>query len=363
MSAAASSDVVGQVAKTEAGAIKAEASRLGFDLVGIAPAVTPQGIHEFVNWLDRGYAGEMDYLPEREPAYHHPRHVLDGVKSIVMLGLNYNPCPVAVGSPRVARYAQGTVDYHDLIRGKLRQLVDFFHGQYPGSRARGVVDTAPLLERDFARLAGLGWFGKNTMLINKRLGSWFFLAGLLVNFELEYDAPHEASHCGTCTRCLDACPTSAFPAPYVLDARKCISYLTIEHRGSIPVELRAGIGDWLFGCDICQEVCPWNRKAPVSTEPAFQPRGDLNPAGARELLALTEDQFRERFDGTPLERPHRAGLLRNAAITLGNSGDRSAIPALTQALADPEPLVQEAAAWALEQMETSTRRGQKPATG
>ena len=241
---------------TLADGVKAEARRLGFELAGIAPAVTPTGLHEFLDWLERGHAGEMHYFERREEAYGHPRHVLDGVRSVVMLGINYNTqapqrheerrreetssaeadtgAAIAVApaiKARIARYAQGSVDYHDVIRGKLRELARFLSREAPGCKVRGVVDTAPLLERDFARAAGLGWFGKNTMLINKHLGSWFFLAALLVDVELEYDAPHAESHCGTCTRCLDACPTGAFVEPYVLDARRCISYFTIEHRG------------------------------------------------------------------------------------------------------------------------------------
>lgn len=337
-------------------ALKAEALRLGFDLAAVAPAVAPIGFHPFLDWLERGHAGDMEYLPRRAAAYGHPRNVLDGVRSLVMLGLNYNtgagrsahgdeaPAPAAA---RVARYALGPSDYHELIRHRLGELVRFIEERQPGSRTRGVVDTAPLLERDFARLAGLGWFGKNTMLINKRLGSWFFLAALLTDLELEYDAPHESAHCGTCTRCLDACPTGAFPAPYVLDARKCISYLTIEQRGTIPAELREGIGEWLFGCDICQEVCPWNRKAPVTGDPALAPRADLSSVDAVNLLTLPEHEFRARFRGTPLLRPKRAGLLRNAAIVLGNRRDRSTIPALLAALGDDEPLVRAAAVWAL----------------
>jgi epoxyqueuosine reductase len=335
--------------------IKAAAQRLGFELVGIAPAVTPTGLHEFLDWLEQGYAGEMKYLERREEAYEHPRHVLDGVRSVIMLGMNYKteePAPSSpVGAqqggvvPRVARYAQAPTDYHDVIRDRLAELAEFVRREVPGSKTRGIVDTAPLLERDFARLAGLGWFGKNTMLINKKLGSWFFLAALLVDQELDYDAPHAASHCGTCTRCLDACPTQAFVGPYVLDARRCISYLTIENRGSIPEDLRAGMGDWLFGCDICQEVCPWNRKAPVTRAPDLQSVPDLVAPDVAELLTISESEFAERFSATPLARPGRAGIVRNAAIVAGNSGDESLIPALTAALHDESPIVREAAAW------------------
>jgi epoxyqueuosine reductase len=330
--------------------IKAEALRLGFDLAGIAPAVPPGTYPAFREWLDRGFAGEMGYLSRRAEAYADPDLVMEGVKSIVLLATNYRtaePVPAVGMQALVSRYAWGDVDYHDLHRERLKQLAAFVKSRRPGCRTRGIVDTAPLLERDFARLAGLGWFGKNTLLINKRLGSWLFLSALLVDIELEYDAAHTASHCGTCTRCLDACPTDAFVGPYVLDARKCISYLTIELREAIPLELREGMGQWLFGCDVCQDVCPWNRKAPQTAEPHFQPRPDLAPADAVALLGLSEAEFEARFRGTPLARPKRAGLLRNAAIVLGNSGDPAAVPALCAALGDAEPLVRGAAAWAL----------------
>ncbi|MEX0715592.1 MAG: tRNA epoxyqueuosine(34) reductase QueG [Planctomycetaceae bacterium] len=334
-----------------AAGVRERAREVGFDLVGVAPAVAPEGFHDLLDWIERGFAGAMEYIPRRAEAYAHPEHVLAGVRSVVMLAINYrtaDPRPPASGEGRVSRYAWGGRDYHDVLREKLAHLADWLHEAVPGCRTRGVVDTAPLLERDFARLAGLGWIGKNTVLIDKRAGSWLFLAALLTDIELEADAPHETAHCGTCTRCLDACPTDAFPRPYVLDARKCIAYLNIELRDRpVPVELREGMGDWLFGCDICQDVCPWNRKAPRGIEPAFIPRRDLNPADARELLRLSEHEFRLRFRGTPLDRPQRAGLLRNAAIVLGNTGDRSAIPALTEALADSEPLIRGAAAWAL----------------
>jgi epoxyqueuosine reductase len=339
-------------------AIKAEAAQLGFDLVGIAPAVAPQSLAEFREWLERGFAGEMEYLSRRETAYETPYAVLESVRSIVILGLNYRTEEPAAASGHakalVARYAWGDADYHDVIRRKLRQLGDFLHQQRPGCRTRGVVDTAPLLERDFARLAGLGWFGKNTMLINKQAGSWFFLAALLVDVELHADDPHDTSHCGTCTRCLDACPTDAFPEPYVLDARKCISYLTIELRGPVPLSLREPMGDWLFGCDICQDVCPWNRKAPRTEEPAFAPRAGMNRVDASSLLQMSEGEFQERFGETALARPGRGGLLRNAAIVLGNSNDTLAVPPLVEALDDSDPLVRGAVAWALGRLGSET---------
>jgi epoxyqueuosine reductase len=225
----------------------------------------------------------------------------------------------------------------------------------PGTQGRGVVDTAPLLERDFARRAGLGWFGKNTMLINKRLGSYCFLGALLLDRELGPSAPFEADHCGSCTRCLDACPTDAFAGPYQLDARRCISYLTIELRGPIPEELRPGMGDWIFGCDVCQEVCPWNRKAPETVEPALRPDAVGLTLDLIELLGISEEEFRRRFRDTALWRTRRRGLLRNAAIALGNLGDARALPVLQRALDDAEPLVREAARWSIERLTAETR--------
>ena len=332
--------------------IKQQAHAIGFELVGIAPAAPVDGFDRLREWLDNGFAGEMAYMHRHAQALRHPASILPEVRSVVMVGMNYKTVgsgqPV-LGGARVARYAQGE-DYHDVLREKLKGLLVWIRQEAPGCRGRAVVDTAPLLERDFARRAGLGWFGKNTMLLNKRLGSYFFLGALLLDFELKPDAPHETSHCGTCTACLDACPTKAFPAPGQLDSRRCISYLTIELRGPIVEELREPMGNWVFGCDICQEVCPWNHKAPVSEQPAFQPRPDLESLDLRELLGLSDAEFKQRFQGTALTRPRRRGLLRNAAIALGNRGDPAAVPALQKALADVEPLVREAAAWALKQI-------------
>ena len=351
-------DAASGAARTEA--IKAEARRLGFELVGIAPAVTPMGLHAFAEWLAQGHAGTMEWIPKRTAAYAHPKSVLDGVRTLVLLGTNYrtaDPPPLGEGKGRVSRYAWSGSDYHDVLRSRLNDLAAFVTTQEPKARVRGVVDTAPLLERDFARLAGLGWFGKNTMLLNKQLGSWFFLSVLLTDLDLEPDAPHSASHCGTCTRCLDACPTDAFVEPYVLDARKCISYLTIEHRGPIDVELREGMGEWLFGCDVCQDVCPWNRKAPRTSAAEFQPQEDLAALDAVELLSLSEDDFRRRFRHTPHFRAKRSGLLRNACLVLGNRREASAIPALAMALNDADPTLRGAAAWALGRFGTTETRG------
>jgi epoxyqueuosine reductase len=247
----------------------------------------------------------------------------------------------------VARYALGD-DYHDVMLSRLKTLLAEVRARYgeevPG---RAYVDTGPLLERDLAQRAGLGWWGKNTNLLHRHLGSYFFLGALLLGLDLAPDAPTTA-HCGTCRRCLDACPTRAFVAPYVLDARRCISYLTIELKGPIPRNLRPLVGNWIYGCDICQEVCPWNRKAPPTDEPAFQPRGDLAAPELIPLLGMTDEEFRARFRGSPIKRTKRRGLLRNVAVALGNARDPVAIPALRAALGqDPEPLVRGHAAWAL----------------
>jgi epoxyqueuosine reductase len=338
--------------------LKEQARHLGFELTGIAAATPADTFDAFRAWLDDGCAGEMAYLHRHADAHRAPQAVLPEVRSVVMVGRSYKPAaetcaqaqglqPLGLPQGRVARYARGE-DYHDVLRRRLQELLDWLRQERPDCRGRAVVDTAPLLERDFARRAGLGWFGKNTMLLHKTLGSYFFLGALLVDVELRPDAAFTASHCGSCTACLDACPTDAFAGPYRLDARRCISYLTIELRGPIPEEFRPGVGDWLFGCDVCQEVCPWNRKAPAGADAAL-----LGPPGgealdAVELLGLSEDEFRRRFRGTALTRPKRAGLLRNAAVVLGNRGDARALPALQRALADPEPLVHEAARWAID---------------
>lgn len=332
--------------------IKTESQRLGFQLVGVCPAVEAQGATLLAEWLAAGYAGEMEYLAARQAAYEHPKHVLDGVRSIVMLGMNYataEPRDVQPGEGRIARYAWGTVDYHDLIHARLNELKTFIRVQNSEALVRGVVDTAPLLEREFAQLAGLGWVGKHTLLINRQAGSWFFLAALLTDLELQPDAPFTADHCGSCRACLDACPTNAFPQPYVLDATRCISYLTIELRGSMPKEFRTGVGEWLFGCDICQEVCPWNRRAPLSEEPDFQPQPAFNPIDATELFELDDAEFRKRFRHTPLWRPKRRGVLRNAAIVLGNRRSERGFQALLLGLKDEEALVRAACVWAIAQ--------------
>ncbi len=330
--------------------LKREAADCGFQLFGTCPAVTPTGYHHLVDWIDAGHAGEMHYFEERKQAYSHPSHILDGVTGIVMLGMNYQTEPHAAiqpGQARIARYAWGGGDYHDLIHKRLKHLKKFALQLAPESLVRGVVDTAPLLEREFGQLAGIGWSAKNTMLISKTDGSWFLLAALLVNFPLAYSQSTVQDHCGSCTACLEACPTDAFLQPHQLDATRCISYLTIEHRSPIPVGLRNDMGDWLFGCDICQDVCPWNSKAPLTQEPLFQPQPEFKPIDARELFYLDDEQFRIRFRKTPMWRAKRRGLVRNAAIVLGNQPDIENLAPLGRGLRDTEPLIRGAAAWAL----------------
>ncbi len=336
-------------------ALKNEAARLGFGLVGACEAVSPPSIEQFRQWLAAGHAGQMEYLATRAEAYAHPRHVLEGVRSLLVLGTAYrtaDPLPLQPGQGRVSRYAWGT-DYHDVIRRRLHRLADVHRQLAPQAVVRGVIDTAPLLERDFARLAGLGWIGKNTLLLNRRLGSWLFLAVLLTSEELAYDEPSSADYCGTCRACLEACPTGALVAPYQLDARRCISYLTIELRGPIAEPLRPGLGDWLFGCDVCQDVCPWNRRVPQASEPELEPLADMNPVELAALLDLDEAAFRARFRHTPLARARRGGILRNAAILLGNRPHPAAQASLIRGAQDPDPTIRAACVWALTRYPTA----------
>lgn len=328
--------------------LKSLGLELGFAQIGIAPAVSPTGFHRLLQWIDSGHSADMQWVARRKDAYRHPDGVMQGTRSVIMAAMNYNDGAEPLAGGRVARYAWGSADYHDVLKPRLQKLADLLRTELPTARTRVVIDTAPLLERDFGRLAGIGWFGKNTMLISRAIGSWFFLGAVLTDVELAYDNPADQNYCGSCTRCLDACPTDAFPEPGVLDARRCISYLTIEHRREpIPLDLRNGIGEWLFGCDICQDVCPWNRFSPDDTLPEFQHLTSMNPVDCRELLTLSAEQFEARFKNSPLSRPGRAGLLRNAAIVLGNAGDRSAEQQLIAALDDSEPLIRGAVAWAL----------------
>ena len=331
--------------------LRSEARRLGFSRLGIAAVESgrdPQVHEAFRRWLDLGFAAGMErWLAAHEPLRREPASLLAGVRSVVMLATDYvATAPAAGGGGRVSRYAWGD-DYHDLLRPRLNALGAWLEAASPGARTRGVVDSAPFSEREFGWLAGLGWFGKNSMLIAPEAGSYFFLSALLVDIDLPPEVPIQVDHCGSCTACLEACPTEAIVAPRLLDANRCISSLTIETRGPVAPGLRSGIGDWLFGCDICQEVCPWNRFAPGSAEPSFQPRQGQPALALAELLALDEQEFRRRFRGSPLGRAKRSGLLRSAALVLGNRPDRAAFESLVAALADAEPVVRGAAAWAL----------------
>lgn len=338
-------------------ALKQRAYDLGFTQAGVCASQPSPGYDRFCEWLAKGYGGEMSYLENRKAAYEHPESVLAGVQSILMLAVDYRsvePAQPIAGQGKISRYAWGEADYHDVIHAKLKQLKKFVLQHYPESSVRGVVDSAPLLEREFAQLAGMGWIGKNTLLLNKESGSLFFLAALLTDVELAPDNVETTDHCGTCTACLDACPTDAFTKAYELDATRCISYLTIELRSLIPHELRAGMGEWLFGCDVCQDVCPWNRKAPTTHEETFFPREDSNPVDLLQLLELTDEQFREQFRKTPLWRSKRRGIIRNAVIVLGNQKYQPAVSALISLLTDKEPLIRGACAWALGELKTAS---------
>ena len=335
--------------------LRQEAVRIGFSRLGIAPAGPPPRRDLVRQWLDQGFAGVMrQWFEQQEPLRADPANLLPGVRSLIMLATDHATAVAGnadgdgagEGRGRVARYAWGD-DYHDLLRSRVNLLGAWLEARMPGCRTRGVVDSAPLAEREFAWLAGLGWFGKNTMLIDPRAGSFFFLTALLTDLELPADVPLEVDHCGTCTACLDACPTGAFVESRVLDASRCISGLSIEDHGPIADSLRPGMQDWIFGCDICQEVCPWNRHAPGSTEPTFQPSDGLPTPSLTEILGLDADAFRQRFKGSPLRRAKRRGLLRSAAIALGNRPHAPSFAALEAALADAEPVVRGAAAWAL----------------
>lgn len=333
--------------------IKEEALALGFDLVGIATAEPPAYLAFFRQWLADGRHGEMACLARGVKKRANPQLVLPGAQSIVVVALNYHAVVAqpAASQGKVARYALGE-DYHGVMEQKLAALIEMIRAMMPAAQARACVDTAPVLERELAQRAGLGWIAKNTMLLHRRFGQWLLLGEILLDIPLQPDAPVTQDYCGRCTRCVDACPTRAILAPRLLDARRCISYLTIELKGSIPPDLRPLIGNRIFGCDDCLEVCPWNRFARQTREAGFRPRADLTTPELIELLSLTEEEFRRRFAGSPVLRAKRRGLLRNVCIALGNSRESQAVPVLTRALHNAEPLVREHAAWALEQIGT-----------
>jgi epoxyqueuosine reductase len=291
--------------------VKARAFELGFDRVAIGPASPPDHGPAFSRWVEAGYAATMDYLGRREDERLDPARVLPGARSVVCVALNYYQGEAAADlswSP-VARYAWGR-DYHAVMTPRLNDLAAHL-AEASGAASKGYVDTGPVLERDLAARAGLGWVGKNTMLLHPELGSWFFIGALLTTAALDFDDALP-DRCGSCRACLDACPTDAFVAPYVLDARRCISYLTIEHRGAIAPALEGALGTWQFGCDICQSVCPWNRKAPLTREPAFHPTAPY-PEAAR-IVEMSDEELRARFHGSAVLRAKPAGLRRNATI-------------------------------------------------
>ena len=351
--------------------IKRLAADAGFDLCGIAPVREFGELEKFPEWIESGYAGEMRYLESRTESGELKRsslaHAAPWARSVVVCAINYNvdqprsidgtdqSAGVTGGTPMfrtgwISRYAWSKEDYHDSVLRRLRQVEAELKKEVD-CRTWCYVDTGPLIERIYAKYSGVGWQGKNTCLINEEMGSWLFLGVILTSLELAPDIP-APDRCGTCTACLEACPTDAFLAPYQLDATRCISYLTIEKRGDIPEDLRAGIGRHVFGCDICQDVCPWNREAPATSLPEFQPReGLVNPA-LDELAAMSVEGFRERFRGSPIKRTKYAGFRRNVAVAMGNSGNREFIPILERLADDEDETVAKHARWALERLTT-----------
>ena len=369
--------------------VKNRALKIGFDLVGVAPVGAWQDLEFSRQWVERGFSGEMRYLAN--PKRHDTRSVLPSTRSVVSVGLVYNaPLPYSVEveksgvrsqesegeasdgqrepfsnfdfrisdateGPRawISRYAWGR-DYHQVMRTKLEKLRAAIQDLGAEVETRVFVDTGPIVERAFARLSGIGWMGKNTCLINQEKGSWFFLGVILTNLALAPDLP-APDRCGSCTRCIEACPTGALVEPYVMDASRCIAYFNIELKGSIPAEFREAIGRNVFGCDICQDVCPWNRKAPASAKPEFQPRQELVNPALVWLAEISEQEFREKFRASPVKRTKRNGLRRNALIAIGNSGDRNLLPVAERASHDPDPVISETALWAKERLESEVQ--------
>ena len=331
-------------------AICQRAQELGFDDCRFTTARPPDHAAQFQRWLQAGCHGQMEYLARNAHKRIDPAQVLAAAKTIITLAASYMP-PAEAGAPptgargEIARYARFG-DYHEVLGARLKDLAAFVHSLDGGARSLWYVDTGPFLERDLAERAGAGFIGKHTNLISRKLGNWMFLAEIITTLELEADAP-EKNHCGSCRRCIDACPTAAITAPFQLDARRCISYLTIELKGAIPEELRPMIGRRIYGCDDCLAVCPWNRFAREAAMMRPHYRPDLAAPGLIELLSLNEAAFEQQFAGTPIRRAKRRGLLRNVCVALGNCGDDGALPALERAAADADPLVAEHALWAI----------------
>jgi epoxyqueuosine reductase len=330
--------------------VKALALAEGFDLVGVASAAPPPELAAFARWVGRGFAGEMDYLSRQVEKRSDVRVAFPWARSVVSVGLQYDtPHPYSTEAPAgrgwISRYAWGD-DYHDVMKARLDTVVARLAAEVGPFRSRTYVDTGPLAERAWAAAAGLGAWGKNTCLLHPEHGSWFFLGEAVTDLEMVADGPRP-DMCGSCTACLDACPTGAFPEPYVLDATRCISYLTIEMKGSIPETQREGVGPHAFGCDICQDVCPWNRKRRHRGEAPFEPRPGLVAPDLEGLAALDAEGFARRFRRSPVKRARRRGLLRNVAVALGNTGDAAHRPVLERLAGDPDPVVAEHARWAL----------------
>ncbi|MFP3854919.1 MAG: tRNA epoxyqueuosine(34) reductase QueG [Anaerolineales bacterium] len=339
-----------------------KARSLGFDLVGVTTPDPPPHLEAYRNWIAADRHGEMGYLASERNLERRadPKKILPECQSIVVLGMNYLPGDATVAQAesqaRVASYALGE-DYHEVIPERLEDLVRAMEGWLGGEFPhRYYTDTGPILERELAQRAGLGWIGKNTCLINPQKGSYFFLAELFLGLELPSDEPLTTDHCGSCTRCLEACPTSCILPDRTLDARRCISYLTIELKDELPLDLRETMGDWVFGCDICQQVCPWNQRfARATREPAYQTREFFEQVQPASFLRLNQQQYQEAFKGSPLKRAKRHGLARNAAVAAANRADPSAIPSLRRTLLDdPHVLPRQHAAWALGQFDSSS---------
>ncbi|RIA56331.1 tRNA epoxyqueuosine(34) reductase QueG [Dichotomicrobium thermohalophilum] len=342
----------------EQGALRAQLERrareAGFDAVGITSAdAIPQAAPRLREFLAKGRHGTMSWMAETADRRQAPRALWPEARSVIMLGMNYGPDhdPLAVLEERsrgaLSVYAQGR-DYHDVIKGRLKQLAGWLHGA-TGHEVKVFVDTAPVMEKPLAEAAGIGWQGKHTNLVSRDLGSWLFLGAIFTTAELPADAP-ETDHCGSCRACLDICPTDAFPAPYQLDARRCISYLTIEHKGHIPAEFRAAMGNRIYGCDDCLAVCPWNKFAQEASEAKLRARDNARSPALSELLALNDAAFRARFSGSPIKRVGRDRFVRNVLIAAGNSGDQSLRPQVIGLLDDTSPLVRAMAVWALSRL-------------
>lgn len=328
---------------------------LGFADCRVAAAQPAAHREAFAEWIAEGKHGDMAWMARDPERRSDPRVVVPGAQSVIVLALNYYQGPQASPPPyRIARYAWHD-DYHDLIEKKLRDLRSFLEAQ--GGDQRCYVDTGPVLERDFASESGLGWNGKSTMQLSQKLGTWFFLCEIITTLALPVDKPAR-DLCGKCTRCIDACPTEAITAPHRLDARKCISYLTIEHKGAIPIEYRRAIGDHLYGCDDCLDACPWNRFAQSSREAAFQARESVFAKKLTDFLILTDEEFRALFARSPIKRIKRPAFLRNVCVVLGNVGTAADIPALEVAISDPHSLIAEHAQWAVDEIRRRTSAAQ-----